>query len=1461
MKRLVFALSLFLVLGTLISCGSDNEIVIDDGSANTSDVAVTGLVDEYGATYATISGYVNLQLLTSVGSNPTIGIEMSEVKTTEEGEKLENTRTESTSELIGKRFIVNFTGLYGKCQYKYRSFVKAGGITYYGGYRDFYTTDFANLTTTGNASDITFTSATVTSAVNVESIDQRESISIGLAYSTDRFKLHPDSTFNYKNFSLDRIEDASYKINLNNLLTGKTYHYASFTKAGGVYKLGEIKSFTTKSLQGYFSTGDATELTFTSATVKGTSSLASLYPEGTKITYGVRYATSEEALGFSNIPEGFIFQYRDYGYDVYYNPETKERINVSSNYSTTTASITNTSNNNLTAHLSGLTTGQTYYYCVYANVDGVLLTGNVKSFATKSTDGYLSIDDATDITFNSATLKGKTKLSHLYGQNTTIRYEFRYSTDKNTLENSGYYGYYSTITPTVVNDALIARLYNLSENKTYYYYLYAYVDGVTLKSETKQFNTGDFGGYLTTGNALDITLNSAVVTGQTKLFDSFPSTTSIDYYVYYAKSEEELSYSSSRKTIEASNEGSEINAKLSNLSPNTTYYYKITAYADGKHFYGEVKNFTTKSGEEYLTTGSPTNVTLTTANVSGWTKLSEVYPNTGQVNYYVYYANSIDGLNYPKSVEATLNGKEISASLSGLSPNTTYYYKVVAYAEGYYYYGEVKNFTTRSENEYLSTGAATNVTLNTAKVSGMSKFSEAYPNSTSIDYYVYYAKSADGLTSQNSVDAVNNGTEISATLTNLISNTTYYYKVVAKVDGNYYYGEVKNFTTKFEKNYLTTLAATNVTLNTAKLTGTSKLSDIYPSSTAIDYFIYYASTSSDFESSSKRKAVKATKNGNEINASLSGLSPNTTYYYKVGAFVNKEYYYGDAKSFTTKSEKGYLFTGAATNVTLSSADIAGTSALSELYPNKTIQYNVKYGTSSSSLTGSKAMSSNNGKLSVSLSGLSMGTTFYYRITATVDGLTLNGDVKNFTTKKDADYLTTGGATNVTLTTAKLTGTSKLSDIYPSSTAIDYFIYYASTSSDLESSSKRKSVKATKNGNEISASLSGLSPNTTYYYKVGAFVNKEYYYGEDKSFTTKSEKGYLFTGAATNVTLTSADIAGTSALSELYPNKTIQYNVKYGTSSSNLTGSKAMSSNSGKLSASLSGLSMGTTYYYCVTAKVDEIIVKGEIKSFKTKLVLDYFSTGAATNVTMTSAEISGTSSLSEIYPNKVIQYKVYYGKSNNEMSSESEMNLDNGKLSATITNLSIGTTYYYCVGVELDGVTTKGNIMTFTTNTLDSPDYVDLGLSCKWAIFNLGASSPESNGNYYAWGEVNGKFMFSTSNYIHYNKNIGNNISGTEYDAARANLGSPWRMPTKAEFEELIQKCTWKQTTYNGITGYLVTGKNGNSIFLPKTGSDYGYWTSTAHNSGTSQYAWIWSGSVNMDVKYKFFGCPIRPVL
>jgi hypothetical protein len=127
---------------------------------------------------------------------------------------------------------------------------------------------------------------------------------------------------------------------------------------------------------------------------------------------------------------------------------------------------------------------------------------------------------------------------------------------------------------------------------------------------------------------------------------------------------------------------------------------------------------------------------------------------------------------------------------------------------------------------------------------------------------------------------------------------------------------------------------------------------------------------------------------------------------------------------------------------------------------------------------------------------------------------------------------------------------------------------------------------------------------------------------------------------------------------------------------------------------------------------------------------------------------------------------------------------------------------------------------------------IDLGLSVKWANCNLSAISPEDIGGYYAWGEVEEKKEYSPLNYKFYlgdlnedgnyyeaeeYKNIGTDISGTAYDAARAQWGGTWRMPTTKELKELCEECSWSATEVNGVKGKLVTGPNGNSIFLPCT--------------------------------------------
>ncbi len=140
--------------------------------------------------------------------------------------------------------------------------------------------------------------------------------------------------------------------------------------------------------------------------------------------------------------------------------------------------------------------------------------------------------------------------------------------------------------------------------------------------------------------------------------------------------------------------------------------------------------------------------------------------------------------------------------------------------------------------------------------------------------------------------------------------------------------------------------------------------------------------------------------------------------------------------------------------------------------------------------------------------------------------------------------------------------------------------------------------------------------------------------------------------------------------------------------------------------------------------------------------------------------------------------------------------------------------------------------------TEEAGEAVDLGLSVKWASFNVGATKPEEYGGYYAWGETEEKEDYSWATYkwcngtetsmTKYctNSNYGivdnKTILDSEDDVAHVKWGGTWRMPTDAEIEELLEKCTWTWTINNNIGGYVVTGINGNSIFLPAGGAYYG---------------------------------------
>lgn len=132
---------------------------------------------------------------------------------------------------------------------------------------------------------------------------------------------------------------------------------------------------------------------------------------------------------------------------------------------------------------------------------------------------------------------------------------------------------------------------------------------------------------------------------------------------------------------------------------------------------------------------------------------------------------------------------------------------------------------------------------------------------------------------------------------------------------------------------------------------------------------------------------------------------------------------------------------------------------------------------------------------------------------------------------------------------------------------------------------------------------------------------------------------------------------------------------------------------------------------------------------------------------------------------------------------------------------------------------------------------VDLGLSVKWAGWNIGAKSPEEYGGYYAWGETVEKYNYSEDFYTcDYYALSKMNIGGTEYDVARAKWGNNWRMPSLEDFRELMNKCKWSLIRYKDVYGARIEGPNGNSIFMPIPGVKVG---TKLEDEGLTSYYWI----------------------
>ena len=293
-------------------------------------------------------------------------------------------------------------------------------------------------------------------------------------------------------------------------------------------------------------------------------------------------------------------------------------------------------------------------------------------------------------------------------------------------------------------------------------------------------------------------------------------------------------------------------------------------------------------------------------------------------------------------------------------------------------------------------------------------------------------------------------------------------------------------------------------------------------------------------------------------------------------------------------------------------------------------------------------------------------------------------------------------------------------------------------------------------------------------------------------------------------------------------------------------------------------------------------------------------TGAAENIASTSATLKGMVNLDIIDYEELVFGVMYSTKAEDlvdyTVPSKNGLALIGNEFKVEVTDLKAKTKYYYRAYVMLNTLQILlGDVKEFTTLEPETPanghEYVDLGLSVKWATMNVGATSPEEYGDYFAWGETKPKSEYNWGTYKWCDGDYNNMtkycsfskfgivdnkiVLDREDDAAHVNWGGAWRMPSKAELDELIENCTWSWTTQNGVDGYTVTSKtNGNSIFLPAAGYRYdtfsdqvganGYYWSRTHDGPNCQYAshdiHFADGYVNKDRDSRYYGQSIRPV-
>lgn len=1311
--------------------------------------------------------------------------------------------------------------------------------------------DVAIKPITGDVSHISCVSATVSGRGIFPTEIITSSLELGILYSTSSGVI-PSTSTKIKATSLDA--DYNFNIGLSNLTPGTTYYYRAYVSSNGMY-LGDTKSFTTKAVSDVIRTDDVTNLQSKTATLNGFCDPTD-YP-ATSVTTGFYYGTSQTSLSSK----------------VTASPQSGK----------------------LSYTLTSLQTEKTYYYAAFIKFDGTEYRGDIKSFKTVGFNVTVTPQSASDITEQGMTLNASYSISSNDLSASSVF--FLYSPTATTLENLKSSG--TKVTASISdaqNHMFKASLTSLKYNTRYYYIAGVVVSGQTFYSSVQNVKTPDINATVTTSGSVVTSETRANLTGN--LVCNTILTFSKSVYFLYGQSLSslaDLKASGTKVTATLGSDGS-YTKELTALVPGTTYYYVACAKVSDKEFYGSVKSFTTN--DVGVIADAASSISSSSMVMNGhldYTTTDALSPSA----YFLYsktYKTVDDLKTSGTKIAATLNGKNFTCTVSSLSPKTTYYYIAAATIKGKTTYSSLRIAQTAAGVPTLTTPTSSGITYCSATVA--SEVTSSGGESITECGIVYSTQSNPSIDNGQKLSYNNPAVgKFTISITGLSPATKYYIRSYATNSVGTAYSTVANFTTQAVVPTLTTKVVSSITSSSA-VSGGDISSDGGASVTARG--VVWSTSPSPTINGNKTNDGTGT---GSFTSNMTGLLPSTKYYVRAYASNAIGTAYGEEQTFVTDIALPVVVTSDITDITSSSAKGGG--SITSDGGSEIIAKGVVWSTSQNpTISLSTKTNDGTGTLSYTstLSNLNPGTTYYVRAYATNAKGTAYGEQKTFSSGAVAPTLKTLQVTSITSNSASSGG--NISSTGGSAVTARGVVW--STSPNPTISLSTKTSNGTGSGT-FASSIYGLEPVTTYYVRAYATNAIGTSYGDELKFTTQIGLPVVTTSNITDITSDSAK--GGGSITSDGGSEITERGIVWSTSKDptiSLSTKTIDGSGTSSFISSITGLKPGTTYYVRAYATNAAGTAYGSQVSFKSDYILPSVETAIVSAVGLTFASCGGT--ITNTGGASITQKGVVWSTSNNptiSLSSKSSDGWGSSAFSSAITGLLPGTLYYVRAYATNSKGTSYGEIKTFTTAVATA---VDLGLSVKWANTNIGAASPYEHGDYFAWGETDPYYEYgysqespqkhwipnksegyywpsytwcngsqSTLNKYNFSASYGSvdkkTVLELNDDAANKKLNGDWRIPTEAEFEELRTSCSWSWTTINGVSGYNVKGKNGNSIFLPASGYRGGknlskvneqgfYWTSELRSSKCDHSINFRFSSTGREINYesRYFGHSIRAV-